>query len=285
MNDVVQKFTDAMRDAGIVPTCPITPDGDLHRAHVENDRAGTLNLAYVLHLDGKPAGWWQYFKTGVSGTWSASGKRVPMTAEMRRQIEQAKAERIKEQAATQAAAAIKAREIWAQATIFATLKTEERQHRYLLVKCVKPHGARLYKSALVIPLVDETGMIVNLQFINADGTKRFLSGGRKKGCFSTIGDHGETILVCEGWATGASLHESTGHCVIVALDAGNLKPVAKVIRSQYPNSKIIVCADNDTVGIEKATIAAFACNGLFIAPPMAGQDFNDFVNGGGVVYG
>ncbi|NOS74283.1 MAG: hypothetical protein HOP36_07050 [Methyloglobulus sp.] len=69
------------------------------------------------------------------------------------------------------------------------------------------------------------------------------------------------------------------------MDAGNLKPIAEVIRKQYPNATVIVCADNDPVGIEKATVAAFACDGLFIAPPTEGMDFNDFINVGGKVYG
>lgn len=281
MSDHTNGFTDALVSDGIVPTCPIIGDGLLHRCHVEGDRTGTLNLAYVLHLDGKPAGWWMYFKTGVTGTWTASGKREPMTTAMKRQIDEARQQRQAEQLKTQQETAEKARWIGQQATPI----TEPAQHNYLIIKRIQPHGTRIYKGALVVPLVDETGAVVNIQFIRPDGTKRFLKGGRKKGCYSAIGEPTETILICEGWATGVSLHEATGHFVVVAMDAGNLEPVATVIRVKYPAAKIIICADNDPIGIEKATIAAFSCNGLFIAPPMAGQDFNDFVNAGGVVYG
>ncbi|MEQ1544735.1 toprim domain-containing protein, partial [Methyloglobulus sp.] len=165
------------------------------------------------------------------------------------------------------------------------LKSRVRNISYLIRKRIQPHGTRLHKGSLAIPLVNEANEFVNLQFIHADGNKRFLSGGRKKGCYSTIGVPTETILMCEGWATGASLHESTGHYVIVAMDAGNMKPVAEAIRSLYPNEQIIICADHDPIGIENATIAAFACNGLYIAPPNAGQDFNDYINAGGKVYG
>ncbi|NOU22640.1 MAG: hypothetical protein HOO93_12820, partial [Methyloglobulus sp.] len=233
MNDITKKFTDAMRDVGIIPTAPIIADGTLHRAHVENDRMGTLNLAYVLHLDGNPAGWWQHFRTGITGTWSASGKREPLTPTMLRQIEFARAERAKEQAGRHAKAAEKARWIGQQAQLI----TDPAQHHYSTIKRIKPHGARLYGTALVISLMDESGAIVNLQFIQPDGTKRFLSGGRKKGCYSTIGKPTETILICEGWTTGVSLYESTGHYVIVAMDAGNLKPVAEIARRQHPDGK------------------------------------------------
>ncbi len=278
-------FREALLSSGSEPTNELISDGQLHRAHVEGDRAGSRNLAYVLHLDGAPAGWFQNFKTGIVGTWSASGKREPMTEIMRKQIQYAKEVRAKERAKAQQEAAQKASWIWEQATIIGTLKTGARRHQYLITKRVKPHGARLYGTALVIPLVNESGAILNLQFIQSDGTKRFLSGGRKKGCYSTLGEVTETILICEGWATGASLHESTGYYIVVAMDAGNLNPVVKVVRRQYQNSKIILCADHDPVGIEKAKIAAIACNGLMIYPPNKSMDFNDFINAGGVIYG
>jgi putative DNA primase/helicase len=108
MSDVIRSFTDAMLDAGIVPTCPIIGDGLLHRTYVEGDRAGTLNLAYVLHLDGKPAGWWMYFKTGVTVAWSLSGKHEPMTAAIKRQIADAKAAREQERQKAHQAAKAKA---------------------------------------------------------------------------------------------------------------------------------------------------------------------------------
>ena len=268
-----------MRDAGIIPTCPIIPDGVLHRTHVENDRAGTLNLAYVLHLDSKPAGWWQYFKTGISGTWSASGKREPMTATMKKQIDDAKQQRQFEQAKAHQDAALKAQWIWGQATVIATLKAEARQHQYLITKRIKPHGARLYHDALVIPLIAESGVIVNLQFIAADGQKRFLSGGRKKGCFAAIGEPTETILIVEGFATGASLHESTGKQTIIAFDAGNLEAVGRAIRAKYPDAEIIIAGDNDESGIGqlKANAAALAIGGKVLIPPKSGMDWNDYV--------
>lgn len=281
LTDTVSGFQAAMLNHGINPPPNLIGDSALHRFHVEGDKRGTLNGAYILHCDNKPSGWAMHYKTGVSFTWTASGKREPMTAAMKRQIDEARAERAKEQAERHQLAAEKARWIGQQAPLI----TDPAQHNYLVKKRVKPHGARLYRDALVIPLIDESGTIVNLQFIAADGQKRFLSGGRKQGCYSTIGDPGETILICEGWATGASLHESTGHYVIVAMDAGNLKPVAEIARRQHLDGKIILCADHDPIGIEKATIAAFACNGLYISPPKAGQDFNDFINDGGVVYG
>jgi putative DNA primase/helicase len=280
-NDAVNSFKAVMLKHGIMPPPNLIGDSALHRFYVEGDRKGTLNGAYILHCDSKPSGWAMHYKTGVCFTWSQSGKREPLTPAMRKQIEYAREVRQLEQAKAHQEAADKANWIWGQSTPI----TQATFHQYLVAKRIQAHGARRYRDALVIPIYDESNQLVNLQFINADGNKRLLSGGKKKGCYSTLGEPTETILICEGWATGASLHESTEHYVVVAMDAGNLKPVGEIVRSQYPSSKIIVCADHDTVGIEKATVAAFACNGLFIAPPMAGQDFNDYINAGGVVYG
>ena len=280
-NDAINGLKTAMLEHGITPPPNLNGDSCLHRFYVDGDRKGSLNGAYTLHLDARPSGWAMSFRTGISFTWTLSGEKQPLTDEIRKQITYARQVRQQEQVKAHQLAAEKARYLWQKAIPIA----EQSQHLYLVKKCIQPNGSRLYKGALVIPLVDESGAIVNLQFINADGSKRFLSGGRKKGCCSYIGEPTETILIAEGWATGASLYEATGHYVVVALDAGNLKPVAEVTRSKYPTSKIIICADNDPVGIEKATQAAFVSNGLYIAPPTAGQDFNDFINAGGVVYG
>jgi putative DNA primase/helicase len=56
-------------------------------------------------------------------------------------------------------------------------------HPYLVRKQVKAHGLRMSEGALVIP-IESRGQICSLQFIDADGNKRFLAGGRIAGCYS-----------------------------------------------------------------------------------------------------
>ena len=103
---------------------------------------------------------------------------------------------------------------------------------------------------LLVPLRDVTGTIQGVQFISPDGTKKFKTGTAKQGNYFSIGKpQKNTLLICEGYATGASLHESTGHAVAVAFDAGNLKPVAENLRKKFPEMKLIICADNDESGI------------------------------------
>lgn len=138
---------------------------------------------------------------------------------------------------------------------------------------------RLLNGLQSSPCKDKAKQIVNLQFIQPDGTKRFLSGGKKKGCFAVIGTAKDIIQVCEGWATGASLHQETGHFTVVALDAGNLESVAVIIRKLYPMSQIIICGDNDESGTgqKAARAAALAVGGKYIIPAIVGMDFNDFL--------
>lgn len=77
--------------------------------------------------------------------------------------------------------------------------------------------------------------------------------------------------MCEGFATGASIHECTGHAVAVAFNAGNLSTVAMALRIKYPSFKIIIAADDDrhtpgNPGVTKAVAAAQASAGALAVP-------------------
>ncbi|HYS42756.1 MAG TPA: DUF3987 domain-containing protein, partial [Geobacteraceae bacterium] len=106
------------------------------------------------------------------------------------------------------------------------------------------------------------------------------------GHFHTIGKaKDKTVVIAEGYATGATIHQATGHCVLVAFDSGNLKAVAKAVREKRPDFRIILAADNDqftepNVGVVKATEAARAVKGLLAFPVFQdtgsrSTDFND----------
>ena len=278
ISEIEAAFFNHCADAGAIFTDkPLIADGVLHRVHVDGDKRGTKNGAYILHADGNPSGWFQHFNTGMSGNWTLSGKRESMTKAMIGQIKADRERRQVEQRDRHNDVADKARFIWSNAI---SVK-DQSQHPYLIKKNVQPYGVRLYRDdALIIPIYDENKALVNLQMIQPDGTKRFLSGGRKKGCFAVIGKMGADgiIQVSEGWATGASLHESTGHSTVVALDAGNLELVALVFRRLYPNSQIVICGDHDPVGIKAARAAALAVGGKYILPATVGHDFNDSLN-------
>lgn len=275
--DAVDQFKAAMRDAGITPPETIIADGSLHRFKI----GGKLTGAYVLHLNGRAAGYFQDFRQGIKENWKQDGKYQPLSQFQRRAfaIERARqeAERQAEEAAKHNAAADKAFFIWSQSA------PAPAEHPYLVKKRVMPHSLRIGRdNTLVVPIHDESKTLVNLQFISETGGKRFLSGGKKKGCFSVIGkpDGLRPILIAEGWATGASLHESTGHFTVVALDAGNLESVALVIRKLYPPAEIVICGDNDESGVgqKAAKAAALAVGGKYILPVITGLDWNDELN-------
>ncbi|MCW5601817.1 toprim domain-containing protein, partial [Nitrosomonas sp.] len=90
------------------------------------------------------------------------------------------------------------------------------------------------------------------------------------------------ILISEGFATGASLHEATGEMTVIAFDANNLLPAAQKIRKKYRDIDIIVCGDNDLSGVgqKAANEAAAAVGGLVHIPDVPGSDWNDILSGG-----
>lgn len=281
IHDTIDQFRAAMRDAGITPPDVIEADGQLHRFHQEGDKAASRNCFYVLYLDGRPAGMFGNWKTGLRSTWAADGKRMSDTERetFSRLIEAARLKAQAERRAEHEARAIEARSEWAAAA------PADPAHPYLIRKGVKPHNLRQRGVLLLVPLFDTFGLLWNVQRIGADGGKRF-KPGRAGGLFSPIGDlsNPAIILICEGWATGATLHEGTGHPVLCAMNAGNLLPVATAARSAWAGAELVICADNDRFtdgnpGVTYATAAAKAAGAKLIVPEfpegVPGSDFND----------
>ena len=216
----------------------------------------------------------------------------PPSPEVLAQREREKAERQRaeqaQQEAAHAAAAADAVGQWEAASTTG-------HSPYLTRKGVHAHGVRFAPDGcLLVPVRDAAGKLWNLQRIAperpADGTdKLFLKGGRKSGLWHWCGDPAGALvlLVAEGYATAASLHEATGYPVAVAFDAGNLAHVTKALRQQYRAALLVVCGDDDrdteartgtNTGRVKAEAAARAVRGLAVFPeglPDGGSDFND----------
>lgn len=170
--------------------------------------------------------------------------------------------------------------------IFANAHPASSDHPYLLRKHVSSHGLKETDDGrLLIPGYDETGRLATVQFIDADGRKRFLKGCRTAGCFFLMGDPScdERIFLVEGYATGASAYEQTGTLTFVAFCASNLAAVTETVRTRHPDSRILILADNDVSGAgEAGADAAAAVSGAeVILMPETGMDANDFVNVGG----
>jgi putative DNA primase/helicase len=118
-------------------------------------------------------------------------------------------------------------------------------HNYLTRKQINEYAIKWCNDDLLVPVCDIDGKIWNLQKIAKDGKKLFVKNGRKKGCMFRMGDFQKHVILCEGYATGASIHQITGLPVIVAFDAYNLYEVCKIIKKKYPATAIYIAADND----------------------------------------
>lgn len=166
------------------------------------------------------------------------------------------------------------------------------EHPYLERKKIGAHGTRIaterlkarlwdrYEDSfqevvvceageLIIPVRDSTTHdLINIQRVSQDKDKpkRFLHGGQTTGGYNGLPGKGMEI-VCEGFATGATVAEAGGYSVLVAFSAGNIPNVTKAISSIKA-----VAADNDKAGIK----AAQATGLRFAVPPTEGADWNDY---------
>jgi putative DNA primase/helicase len=279
----VKAFSEAIAAAGLTPPGEIIPDGKLHRFGT-NGKAGDDAGWYVLHLDGIPAGIFGDWRTGVEQTWRADTRRALTPEERAAQqavIAMMKRLRDEERRKEHEEAAQRAASLWEAAG------PAPDDHPYLTRKGIKPHGVRLNNGALLVPVFSDGGLC-SVQTIETDGSKRFLRGGRVTGGRYTIGtiEGAPKLLICEGFATGASLHEATGLPVAVAFNAGNLEPVAKALRDKHPSLPLLVCGDDDwrtpgNPGRTKAEAAARAVGAEVAFPVFSGErgegqtDFND----------
>ena len=316
LSETIEQFRDAMRGQGIETKSHIEADGKLHRFHVDGDAKGSLNGFYCLHFDEKPAGVFgcnKRYGFDKKFQWQSNQKTQEWTPEERAaykaRVAKERAEKDAAEKARHEAAAAAANALWDSSA------EASDDHPYLKSKGVKAHGLRVGKwekidkttsevrlitdNALLVPISDKRRKIHSLQAIfpakmkaMGDRNKDYQADGAKRGLFHTIGtkpmmhDGKLVFVLCEGYATGASIHECTGHMVLVCFDAGNLPVVAQAMQqsaaekgSQYV---IILAADNDrwttqpveNPGVYHAKNAAKAVNGLLVVPDFETLDGN-----------
>lgn len=261
MNDVIDQFRQAIEAAGLTPPHVFIDDGVIHR-FCTNGRPRDDSGWYCLHSDGIAAGCFGDWREGFTQTWcskSDAAMTEPERQANRERVHAMQHQREADLMLRRTRTAHDADKRW-------TAAKPCTQHDYLTRKGVKPHGVKTEGDSLLIPMRDTGGTIHSLQTIAPDGAKLFMPGGRVKGCYFSIGRPDNTVTVCEGFATGASVHEATGGAVAVAFNAGNLHAVATALRSKYPNLRIIMAADDDHLtadnpGLTKARAAALAVNG------------------------
>ena len=258
----------------------IKTDGKLHRF----DRNGKKNAWYVCHeiTPGK--------KIVIYGDWKTGEKyeyfeKKLTEIEKKQVIKQVESnEEVKN--FLQDVAAINAEKIFSMATNYG-------ESLYLKRKLINDlYGTKLVISqtgmAVAVPIKDIDDKLWGIQFIYPDGQKMFLSNQKMQGCFHQIGQiENHDIVICEGFSTGATIHQITKLPVVCAMNVGNLLSVGKEIRKKYPKHKIIIAADNDqystsglNIGKEKGQEAALQINAKFVMPIFLNKetqptDFND----------
>jgi putative DNA primase/helicase len=277
-NTMTQTFEDALQQAGYPIPLALTRDGEIHRF-------GEKNRCWYVAGDGFGiAGDWKEERGKVSWQNSTGLHFLPtdkkaLWAKIKLRQREYEAEKLEEQFE---AAKVAAR-------LLASCK-EKGQSAYLIKKRAGSFGIRYGMDTaayIAVPLRDVAGTLWSIQKIYDDGSKQFLKGGRKKGCFHILGKlevHMETY-VCEGYATGTTIHEVTGKPVCVCFDAGNMKPVLAALASFYTVKNWVIAADNDAytdtnIGKIKAEEAAqqFGCRVLsphFKDTATKPTDYND----------
>ncbi|MGO2287698.1 VapE domain-containing protein [Pseudomonas lundensis] len=300
LDDVLGQFA----DHGLEPAQPLT-FGKLTRCKTTQDKGKEKNGWYVIHehrtekneilIFGSFGDW----RTGDSNKIKVKPGRM---SQEERDVMRARQEDAKRRAAEAAANA--ARRAANRAAGLFKRMPEKGRSAYLERKQIIGIRVRYAPrtGALLIPMTTARDQIVGLQVIYPEkqaDTGRDKSywphGMSKEGAYHLIGPHpepGEPVLVCEGYATGASLHMATSFAVAIAFDAGNLSAVAKAMRERFPGRALIVCRDDDwktkrpngepwNPGEEKGSNAALIVGGQVVGPIFSGEreikwtDFND----------
>ena len=270
------EILDDISKCGIKPPDRIIFDGEIHRFGKKK------SCWYVAYLHPTPVCVYGDWKSDLKRKYIHSKFVTPAERlQVRKAINVLETKRLENRDRQYQETKIRANKLWIKAkpVLF---------HEYLRRKQILPLGIRFDQhNNLLIPLTDGKD-IHSIQFIQPDGTKRFLKGGKTKGMFYQIKPQPEIdkLLICEGFATGATLYMESKLPVLVAFNAGNLIPVALTARKRWPDAELIIAGDDDrgkegNPGATKARQAAIAAGALVTLPqwpddaPNHLTDFND----------
>ena len=280
-----EQLINAMRAAGLEPPDQIYFDGKIHRfksgtkgSPGHGDKPGW----YLVFGDGIPAGRFGCWRLGMEQTWRADvGRKLTQFEEM------SHAKRLAEAKALRDAALERQHQVASETVekIWQGAQTASAEHPYLERKGIRVHGARITGDGrLVLPLYDADGTLSSLQYIDHEGGKLYHTGGQTGGKRWMIGslDEPGTLYVAEGFATAATIHETTNRPVVVAYSASNLVPVIASLREKYGTAQeIVVVADNDASGVGQryAEQSSAKYGARMVMPPILG-DANDYAQAG-----
>lgn len=280
------QFKNAIIDAGLEFDDRIVMDGVIHRFKSGGNKNFDRSGWYIAYGGNVPTMVFGDWRIGMEQTVKADiGRKMTVAEEMEAvaRVAKAKALRDEERKKKNEVVSSTVDKIWDEA-IDATS-----DHPYLKRKGIQAHGSKVTGDGrLIVPLFGIDGKLATLQYIGADGTKLYHSGGSTNGKFAMIGsmDESGVFYIAEGFATAATIHEETGRPCFVAYSASNLVPVTGQLREKFGlGQEIIIVADNDKsgIGLRYAEQASAKFGARFIMPPNEGEDINDYrINGGDV---
>lgn len=240
-----------MAAAGLHPPTPLKVSGKIVRFGPKG-RCWYVLHEFVArngdrHVVGRYGDWrWGRESVAIETDWS---KYDPAEVERMRREQEERSRREEEKRRERAKlAANRAAMQWQSGVTDAASPYLERK------KVAAERGLRFFADGtLLVPMMmyaEDPARLSCLQKISPDGVKKFNKGGEVQGAacrLGTVFGDGQTLLLAEGVATALSLRLATGHSVpvYVAFNAGNLMSVARVLRKRYPNSPIVVAADDD----------------------------------------
>ena len=285
--DPIQTAIDQLSAYGLVVDA-FTADGKLHRVKTDSDKGSKKSGWYVAHEFTLKSG--RMVISGRYGNWKVSDEPQAFEfdakftdeekAAFRAQQQQQRDQAAKEKKDRQQQAAERATKAWAG------LPTDGASD-YLARKKIHGFGCRYSRGSIAVPLY-KNQKLTGLQWIDADGGKKFITGTEKQGAYfaiETVVEFVGWMVLCEGYATGCSLAMALpGVRVLVCFDAGNLETVASdMVAAGY---KVRIAADNDHLkernkGLEVARHLAqrypdnVRCYWPEFPPGATGTDFND----------
>lgn len=271
-----QQFKEAIANAGMIPPDDIHFDGKIHRFSPSGKKGDDAGW-YVAFSGTICAGRFGNWRDDINQTWRQNiGRELTVAEEMayKRRMQDARKAAEEAREKRQETATDIVRMIWEGAT------EATESHPYIKKKGIRPHQCRVTGDGrLIVPMMID-GELVNLQYIDADGSKKFHGGGVTVGAHCIVGLPQDTIVVCEGFADAATIYEQTGLAAICAFSAHNMTATAQVAKSLAP--KVIILADNDESGTgeREGRKAAEAVGARFIMPPHKGMDANDYWQAG-----
>ena len=303
-----EEFANKMREMGLtVPNGHPIMDGQRHRVATVDDSGKATSGSYKAYLDGKPAGSIENFKTGEKQNWKFEGMSISPEeqATLRAEAAVKKQEREKEREQGYATAAAKAQETYNNLPSKIENLTPYLERKGISIESTIGMKTTEKGTNVTIPIKNVDGQIQSLQSIGADGTKYMMPGGKLEGGFHVINEQdlgkAKSIIIAEGVATAASIHESLQGesnkdeiAVVAAFNSNNLVAVTQAIHGKYPDAQKVIAADDDLAtqmkegknpGKVKAAEAAALCGdkATVIAPVfMPGEqspnskDFTDF---------